>query len=90
MTRHTRESLWLYQKDVCIERDVRKILSGKIFWNVHLALEMWIDWERLRKYNDNYGLKNFFAFADDIENVKDGKIQEVKTYTIKLIQGRDR
>ena len=36
-----------------------KMLSGKIFWNVHLALEMWIDWERLRKYNDNYGLKNF-------------------------------
>lgn len=90
MTRHTRESLWLYQKDICIERDVRKMLSGKIFWNVHLALEMWIDWERLRKYNDNYGLKNFFTFATDIENIKDGKIQEVKTYTIKLIQGRDR
>ena len=75
------EKFWLFQSKFGLETALERILQGDIGWDENLAVGLWIDWERFHRYDDNYGLKYYFAFENDIRKIQRG-LPEILTTTI--------
>ena len=82
------ENFWLFQRNDYL-KGIRNRLSEKKFliWDVQYALELWIDWERFQKYEDNYGLKYFWDFEGDVRKLQKGVREQFCTFIMKYACG---
>ena len=82
------KEFWLFQSESGLDTELERIMLEGIEWDEKLAVGFWIDWERFHRYDDNYGLKYYFAFENDIRKIQKGMPEMLSTITMKNIYAR--